>query len=247
MVNINEYPILAKEDWSDVDLGDKRLRDRAVKIGAEFLRNPFASLPKMLKEFKDVKAFYRFMDSNKVTHERLVSPHIDKSRTRMHDSAIMLAVQDSTTLTFKRNYDIEGLYDVGNIPGIVVHNAISVIPHPNHGIIDGLLHQIIHKRKPKKSRTKEDSEIELWTEGIECIGKPKPNTTIIDVMDRGADASEVMNCSLQNGHEFIIRAKYNRFVDDKDYKYLFEYARSLGSIGQKKMTSSPNPKGWGFQ
>jgi len=211
MVNINEYPILAKEDWSDVDLGDKRLRDRAVKIGAEFLRNPFASLPKMLKEFKDVKAFYRFMDSNKVTHERLVSPHIDKSRTRMHDSAIMLAVQDSTTLTFKRNYDIEGLYDVGNIPGIVVHNAISVIPHPNHGIIDGLLHQIIHKRKPKKSRTEEDSEIELWTESIECIGKPKPKTTIIDVMDRGADASEVMNCS-ENFEKFAFQANFSILV-----------------------------------
>ena len=38
-------------------------------------------------------------------------------------------------MNFKRNYEIEGLYDVGNIPGLLIHNTISVIPNNNSRLI----------------------------------------------------------------------------------------------------------------
>ncbi len=60
------YFKLAKEDWYDVEFGDKRLNERATLISMEFLNNPFVSPPKMMKSFKATKAFYRFMDSDKV-------------------------------------------------------------------------------------------------------------------------------------------------------------------------------------
>ena len=65
MVSNVNYFELAKEDWLDVKLGDKRLNERASIIGAEFLSNPFVSPPKMMKSFKAIKAFYRFMDSER--------------------------------------------------------------------------------------------------------------------------------------------------------------------------------------
>jgi len=52
MVSNVNYFELAKADWLDVELGDKRLNERASMIGAEFLSNPFVSPPKMMKSFK---------------------------------------------------------------------------------------------------------------------------------------------------------------------------------------------------
>lgn len=235
MKQIAQYIELSKEEWSTINLGDQRLNDRAVKIGAKFLQNPFVSPPKMLKSPKELKAFYRFMDSDKVSHTKLIHPHTKKTKKVIAQQKIILSIQDSTTLTFKRNYDIEGLYDVGNIPGLVVHNTISVIPHENYGIINGLLHQTINRRIPKERRAKGDTEIKLWTESIKAVGNPSKGQTIIDVMDRGADASEVMHCSLANEHEFILRAKYDRYVKDEEHKYLFEYAKSLQVMGRKTL------------
>jgi len=104
MVSNVNYFELAKEDWLDVKLGDKRLNERASIIGAEFLSNPFVSPPKMMKSFKAIKAFYRFMDSDKVSHENLISPHIEKSREKLSEHKIVLAIQDSITISLNRNY-----------------------------------------------------------------------------------------------------------------------------------------------
>ena len=228
-MSIVDFRSMACEDWSDADFGDKRLNERAIRIGAAFLRCPFASPPKMLRNKKDIKGFYRFMDSETVTHERLVRPHIVVARQQLAKHPVVLCVQDSTTITFERNYEIEGLYDVGNIPGVLIHNTIAVIPYENFAIVDGLLGQTILKRKPKSERGIDDNEIRLWMDSIRSIGNPPEGTILVDVMDRGADALEVMHCSKDNGHDYVLRAKYDRLLGE--HGNLFEFARALPSAG----------------
>jgi hypothetical protein len=231
---ITDCAVWAMRDWGDIDFGDLRLNHRAVHIGADFFRNPFASPPKMLKSNKKIKAFYRFMDSDKVSHDKLTSSHVAQSRQRIADHKIILAIEDFTTLAFDREYDIEGLYDVGNIQGVVVHNTISVMPLKDHGIIDGLLNQIIVHRADKSARTHANSESQAWMQSISAVGKPA-KTTVVDVMDRGADALEIMHFSRAHGHEFLIRAKQNRYIQDEKYGYLFDYGRALPSMGEMKL------------
>ncbi|PIN87726.1 hypothetical protein COV12_02260 [Candidatus Woesearchaeota archaeon CG10_big_fil_rev_8_21_14_0_10_32_24] len=236
MVLNTNYFELAKEDWSKVDFGDKRLNERAILIGTEFLNNPFVSPPKMMKSFKATKAFYRFMDSDKVSHEKLITTHVTKSKNKLIENKIILAIQDSMTISLNRNYDIEGLYTVGgsknnNAEGILIHNTISVIPYDHYGIIDGLLHQIVHKRKPKEERNKDNNDSILWTKSIAAVGIAPKDTTVIDVMDRGADMLKVMNSSLKHNHEFIIRAKHNRLLDEKNANSLFDFVKRLPVAG----------------
>ena len=256
MVSNVNYFELAKEDWSNVNLGDERLNKRATMIGAEFLRNPFVSPPKMMKSFKATKGFYRFMDSDKVSHEKIISPHVVKSREKLAEHKTVLAIQDSITISLNRNYEIEGLYPIGGnqineTKGIVIHNTISVIPYEDYGIIEGLLHQTVHKRKVKEERNKDNRDSILWIKSIEAIGTPPQNTTIIDVMDRGADIIAVMNSSIKYNHEFIIRAKFDRCLNEKQGIYLFDFAKKLpvlghtfldvqGNNGRKKRTAKLN-------
>jgi len=244
VVNTNYFK-LAKEDWCDVEFGDKRLNERATLISAEFLKNPFVSPPKMMKSFKAIKAFYRFMDSDKVSHEKLISTHVMKSKEKLTEHKIILAIQDSMTISLNRNYEIDGLYNVGgrksnSAEGILIHNTISVIPYNNYGIIDGLLHQIVHKRKLKEERNEDNNDSILWTNSIDAIGIVPKNTTIIDIMDRGADILKVMNSSLEHGHEFIIRAKHNRLLYGKNSDHLFEFAKRLPVVGYTSLEIQAN-------
>lgn len=107
MVSNTNYFGMAKEDLDNVNFGDKRLNDRATLMGGEFLKNPFVSPPKIMRSFKATKAFYRFMDSDKVSHEKLISTHVKKSQERLSKHKIILAIQDSTTVSLNRNYEIE--------------------------------------------------------------------------------------------------------------------------------------------
>lgn len=225
---------VASLDWSLVDFGDARLNERAIRIGEAFLRSPFASPPKMLRNKKDIKGFYRFMDSEKVAHEKLVRPHIIAAHQRLAGHPVVLCVQDSTTIPFDRNYEIEGLYDVGNIPGVVVHNTIGIIPYEHYGVIDGLLGQTILKRKPSAERGIDDNETRLWMDSIHSTGHPPHGTCLVDVMDRGADALEVMHCSKKNKHDYVVRARHDRLLGE--HGHLFEFARTLPSAGKYRVS-----------
>jgi hypothetical protein len=219
-----------KNDWLGVDFGDKRLNKRAKEIALDFLRNPFDSPPKMLKDPDKIKAFYRLMDSDKVTHDKIISNHVRNTKYSMENKKIILAIQDASTISLNRNYEVEGLYLVGNATGLVVQNTISVIPNEHYGVIDGLLNQIILDRKPKKKRNDKDNEMRLWKDSIKAVGFPPKNTIIVDVFDRGGDALDVMHCSKENKHDFVIRAQQSRNINEKQ-NYLFDFARSLKAKG----------------
>lgn len=228
---------LAQEDWMDTNFQDKRLNKRVINIAESFMKNPFTTPPKALKELKNTKAFYRFMDSEKVDHSTLIEQHCAKAKSSLNNRGTVLVVHDDTTATFKRNFEIEGLYDVGNIPGLVVHNAISVIPKEGYGMIDGLLHQSILDRKPKEIRDSEYNESDLWVESIKAVGN-YVGTKIVHVMDRFADSIGIMHVVLEQNHDFIIRAQHNRLTEED--KYLLDFARSLPITGTSSIEVQAN-------
>ncbi len=60
-----------KQQWQEADLGDKRLRQRAIKIGEACLARPDGSLPRKFVSWADTNAAYRFFDPEGVSHENL--------------------------------------------------------------------------------------------------------------------------------------------------------------------------------
>jgi hypothetical protein len=77
-------------------------------------------------------------------------------------------------------------------------------------------------------------------DSIRAVGKIPQGTTIIDVMDRGADASEIMQFSQEHGHQFIIRAQHNRLINDAEFTHLFDYVRAQPIMGQHVLTLQAN-------
>lgn len=223
--SITDVEQMAKDEWDNAALGDKRLNKRAVNIGIGFFKNPFASPPQVFKTHKELKGFYRFIENEKINHDALLTSHCEKSRKDMENNEQVLAIHDFSTVTLNREYNVEGAYDIGNIQGFVVMNSISVIPHETHATIEGLLNQIIVKRVPKEIRKKEDVESKYWKQSVEKI--TSTNHNIIDVMDRGGDAIEIMQFILDQDHNFLIRGRFDRNIVNKDYDSLFKFARAI--------------------
>lgn len=117
---LTEHIKLAESNWMNTDFGDKRLNKRSIQIGVNFIQNPFVSPPKMFKNKKNLKGFYRLINSNKISHEKLISEHVKMSRENISSQKVILAIQDATNISIDRNYKIEGLYNIGKNKGYVL-------------------------------------------------------------------------------------------------------------------------------
>ncbi len=187
-----------------------------------------------------MKAFYRFLDSDSIHHDNLMSSHYDSTKSEILDKKIILAVQDATTITLNKKEEIEGFYSVGATNGLVVQNTIAVDPSNNSPKFLGIIDQYLHHRKPKSKRLEKDREIFLWFRGIHAIKEQKRE--IIHVMDRGADASIIINEARKYEHNFIIRAKQSRPIITTNSECIIDFARSLSPLGKIKTYVRKNNK-----
>jgi hypothetical protein len=62
-------------NFGHAKLGDKRRTQRLVALADLMVRRPGGALPQKLNNPKDLKAFYRLMNCDDVTHEAVLAPH----------------------------------------------------------------------------------------------------------------------------------------------------------------------------
>lgn len=64
-----------ESNFAHAQLGDSRRTKRLVSLADLMTRHPGGALPQKLNNPKDLKAFYRLMNCEEVTHEAIVSAH----------------------------------------------------------------------------------------------------------------------------------------------------------------------------
>ncbi len=84
--------------WENIPFCDKRLKNRAIKIANSFYKNPFSSPPKMFNSWKELKGFYRFLDSDSINHDNLIKNHCENTKEVIQECKVILAIQDATTI-----------------------------------------------------------------------------------------------------------------------------------------------------
>jgi len=67
-----------EKTWTNVKLGDKRRNQRTIKLAQHLLQNPAASLPRATLSWGDLKAAYRLLNEEEVTHQALQKNHWDQ-------------------------------------------------------------------------------------------------------------------------------------------------------------------------
>lgn len=92
----------AEDEMKTVDLKDKRLNERLTTVLSALGERPTASIPAACGGFGEMTAASRFFDNEKVTYERILQPHAERTLERIAAQPVVLLVQDTTELDFTR-------------------------------------------------------------------------------------------------------------------------------------------------
>jgi hypothetical protein len=221
------------EDWSEVefgrtDFGDKRLRDRLLRLARDFSANPQAGIPEACQTKAAVKAAYRFFQHPAVNMKNILQGHYAATtdRIRRHHG-VVLAVQDTTTLNYHTHAATDGLgpIDAKGTRGLLVHDTMAFTAD---GIPLGLVDVQYWARKEKKGKNPV-SESEKWLKSFEAAAKVNETCSrqlMVSVGDREADFYELFTRVKSDGPQLLVRAMHHRKLVDADTTVWLHLARS---------------------
>ena len=210
------HPSWAAQELATADFGDARLSKRLVRIVADKLANPTASIPQASGSWAATKATYRFLDSEQVAADRIRAAHLDATRSRIQQHETVLVLQDTTELLYSSHPHTTGLGDLDHAgsKGLKVHSALAA---PLDGVPLGLVYQSVWARQaaPKgrkaRKRPQAERESQRWlttlTEAQQAIKAP---TRLIVVADREADIYPLFIEPREERTDLLVRATYNR-------------------------------------
>jgi hypothetical protein len=214
----------AQNEFAFADLGDPRRSKRLVKIATKLGANPGGTLPQAFPDWAELKAAYRFFDNPAVNHERVVQPHVERTRLACREPGEYLFFEDTSDLDFsahRRTQDL-GVIGDGNGRGFELHSALAMrleawsLEQRPEGQIVGLFEQQCRRptpaprRETRAQRFKRRRQSSWWAEGFRRVGSPPPGCRWIYVADRESDFYEPMQICLELGVDFVIRGFQDR-------------------------------------
>ena len=224
------------EDWSErefseVECGDRRLESRVRKVAKRLSNNPTAPINQASEDWASTKAAYRLFDNEKVSAEKILGPHQERTTERMKGEPVVLVVQDTTYLNYSSHESVLGLGPIGDsrsdAQGLIMHSALAFTVE---GLPLGFLAQKIWARKGygkeeegRKKKRIESKESYRW---IETLNKTQNNcpkgTRIVTICDRESDIYEFFVEAEKLNTSFVVRASWDRRLKDDEYSNLWD-------------------------
>ena len=203
----------AAEELSGINLGDKRLNNRSVKILDALGGNPINSIPASCNGYHETKAAYRFFDNANVAPDKILEPHKSSTYQRIEECNVVLCVQDTTELDFSGQKENSGIGFLNHDArrGLYLHPTLAMTPEKVClGVIDVETHRRdkLHKhmtaeeKKAFKKLPIEEKESYRWLQSYlsACdVARQFPEKTVVSVGDRECDM-----------YEFFLMAEYQK-------------------------------------
>jgi hypothetical protein len=211
-----------QRNFGGLELGDARRSRRLPELVETMRKHPGGTLPDKLPDPADLRAFYRMMDAEEVTHAVVLATHYRETREAIGQAveanATVLILHDATELDYTSKttlLDQLGQIGQGTNRGYICHNSLAVRADTKATL--GLTSQILHHRADvpeketvKQCREREDRESRLWVRGAEQSGPLPPTGLVVDVSDSLSDTFEYMAYEMRAGRRFVLRSKENR-------------------------------------
>ena len=222
----------AKEELSQINLGDKRLNNRFLELVSAASKQPQNSLNRLFHTRKEVQACYRFFSNDLVNEEKILAPHQLKTVERASHDPVVLCLSDTTCLNYttRKKLKDSGYISSNNAQGFFLHATIAITPERLHLGIVG--QKIWAREKQKESRSSaergnlllSEKESYRWLEAYNescALSERCEYTEVIHVTDREGDIFEIFKSYEQKKlegkpAEYIVRSNHNRTVYLKD-------------------------------
>lgn len=192
------------EECASLELGDKRLNQRAKEILSHLSQAPLASIPTCCKGWHETKAAYRYFSNAKVNSGKVLASHQRATIKRVQENKRVLMIQDTTDLDYSGQHCKSGVGPTrhGTERALRLHPSIVVSEAGNClGVYDDyqwyktciqshavdpktIKNTLLHKKHVS------EKESYRWVLGYQCataLAKACPNTQVIAVADREGD------------------------------------------------------------
>jgi hypothetical protein len=215
-------------EMQGVNLLDSRLNRRAARLVRTIARHPAAGFPSVFDSESGLEAFYRFVNNDAVSPDRLLAPHAGEAwRRAASDPGPVLVLHDTSEFTFKGETPRQGLVQKDASQGFYGHFALAVALNEAplvHGVV-GHRSYVVEDGLWVETQGKKGDEVELlvgserWSDLVkEVRASPPPNQQLIHVMDREADDYVLWTNIVDQGDDFVIRARHDRRVAEAHMK-----------------------------
>lgn len=254
-----------EEEFETIDLGDKRLNKRAIKIFESLGHAPGKTIPQSFKSWGDIKACYEFNKNNSFSEEGLLDPHIEKTIERIKEYPVVLLVSDTTDINYTSKKAMEGKERLtSKQDGLWLQPTIVVTPER---LTLGIVEANFWHREPEvaeksaetaRERVKapiEEKESFRWLQSYlnACeVARNAPDTQVIHMTDREGDIIELFELAIEQQKQgcfahVIIRSQYNRLLEEMDeetkrQKKLWKRLKKEPSMGEIEFTIPPTEK-----
>ncbi len=248
----------AADEFKEVNLGDKRLDSRLIKLCDSFSKVPESPINQACTDWAETKAAYRFFKNEKVDVELIMHAHREKTCSRAANHRTVLAIQDTSYLIYTNHPNTKGLGEISlkkgkNIDkifsrGLVMHSCLALT---TKGLPLGLFNQKIFARelRPEHERRStggryvqdklpvEDRESYRWIETMETTANVPTKAHVVTVCDRECDFYDFFKSAYNNGSTALIRASQNRTVNrnsryaEKNIAKLWDHIMSKPTAG----------------
>src|SRR5439155_9662249 len=93
----------AQEEFAFANLGDHRLSKRLVNVATNLAANPGGTLPQAFADWPELKAAYRFFDNRRVDVQKVLQPHVQRTRLPCREPGEYLSIEDTSRLDVSRH------------------------------------------------------------------------------------------------------------------------------------------------
>jgi hypothetical protein len=234
-----------KEEMKSAELDDERLNKRLEELLSALGERPTASIPAACGGRAEMVAAYRFFDNDKVTFERVLAAHCERTRERVAAQPVVLLLQDTTELDFTRpeqSMEGAGFLDASARRGAFLHPLVAFTPE---GTPLGTCWAKVWTRdepvdetraeyeQRRKQRRLEEKESQRWIEGLQQareVAQGAPATQCICIADSESDIFELFaEPRGEQPVQWIVRACQDRAViaAEEEAESSAEAARNL--------------------
>ncbi len=246
----------AQEEMTGLDLGDKRLEERAVKILQGRWNHPEKSYAQSFRGWAQVQGTYRFIAHRceQIELSTLLKPHRKRTLERMAAESLVLLPQDTTSLNYSGLKKTKGLGKINHegSRGLHLHSTLAL---NGTGVPLGVVDAQCWGREPQEPETQgvgrngksvDQKESVRWVKSLNRsadIARGMPQTMVVELGDRESDIYEVFDQALigpENLH-VVVRAQHNRTLQEQ--AKLWEYMADQPVQGQMHLKVPRRPGG----
>ena len=235
----------AQHEFGLAQLGDARRTKRLVNIAERLAANPGGTLPAAFQDWDELKAAYRFFSQGGATYERILAPHLERTREACRQPGQYLIIEDTTSLDYADHPAAQdlGVIGDGSGRGFDLHSALAVrieswtVEQRPEGALVGIFDQQCRSPRPapkgetRAQRLSRPRKSQTWASAFKSAGRPPDGSQWIYVADRESDFYEPLQICQQHGVDYVIRASAQRRLAE-DAGHLSDVLGSAPVLGQ---------------